>query len=91
VFIAIGPAVNEAARLEELTKRLGEPVVASAAFALQCGLGAWRLLGNHDLCGLGCCQEIFVSGETGEGQPAPGLTAGSVGTAERAMPASMQP
>ena len=32
-FTVIGPAVNESARLEELTKSLNVPVVASARFA----------------------------------------------------------
>jgi len=68
-FTATGQAVNEAARLEELTKSLGRPVVASAAFAQQCGLGDWHSLGHHDLRGLGCCHEIFVPAD-GDAAPA---------------------
>ena len=35
-FTVTGPAVNQVARLESLSKALGRPVVASAAFA-ECG------------------------------------------------------
>lgn len=49
-FTVIGPAVNMTSRLESLTKELGEPVVASAAFAAAVGrrmrpLGSYRLRG----------------------------------------------
>jgi adenylate cyclase len=52
-FTAIGPAVNRLARLEELTGALGEPVVASDAFARRMAaplrdLGPQRLAGVRE-------------------------------------------
>jgi adenylate cyclase len=56
---ALGPVVNEAARLEGLTKMLGEPVLASAEFAG--GLDPpWRLLGDHALRGVEARVEVFA-------------------------------
>lgn len=50
-FTVIGAAVNLTSRLEGLCGRLGEPLVASAAFAAACGL-ALRPLGRFALKGL---------------------------------------
>ncbi len=58
-FTATGPAVNEAARLEELTKTLKRPILASAAFAERVKT-PWEALGQHELRGLGCCHRIFT-------------------------------
>jgi adenylate cyclase len=44
-FTVIGPAVNEVARLEDLAKELGRPVLASRAFVALCG-GDWQSLGR---------------------------------------------
>jgi adenylate cyclase len=56
---ALGPVVNEAARLEGLTKTLGEPVLASAGFAA--GLEPpWRPLGGHALRGVAGQVEVFA-------------------------------
>ncbi len=56
---ALGPVVNEAARLVGLTKTLGEPVLASAAFAG--GLDPpWRSLGGHALRGVEGQVEVFA-------------------------------
>lgn len=56
---ALGPVVNEAARLEGLTKTLGEPVLASADFAG--GLDPpWRPLGGHSLRGVEGRVEVFA-------------------------------
>ena len=55
----IGPVVNETARLEGLTKTLGETIVASRAFVD--GLGAvWRPQGAHDLRGVAGPFEVFA-------------------------------
>lgn len=55
----IGPVVNEAARIEALTKAVGEPVLASAAFVE--GLSpAWRSCGRHALKGVAEPMEVFA-------------------------------
>ncbi len=55
----IGPVVNEAARIESMTKELGEPVLASAAFAE--GLSpAWKSCGRHALKGVAEPMEMFA-------------------------------
>lgn len=50
-FTVIGPAVNQASRLQELTKSVGCPVVASATFADACRR-PMRQLGRHRLRGV---------------------------------------
>jgi len=52
-FSVIGPTVNEVARLEGLTKTLGQPLIASEAFknALAKGL-QWKALGAHKVSGV---------------------------------------
>ena len=57
-FTVIGPAVNMASRLEGLTKELGVPVVASAAFAGLSGRSL-RSLGRHRLRGIAEPAEVF--------------------------------
>jgi adenylate cyclase len=57
-FTVIGPAVNEASRIEGLCKALDEPVLFSALFAA--GLdGGVLSLGVHELAGVTARQEIF--------------------------------
>jgi len=58
-FTAIGPAVNHASRLEALTKELGEPVLASAAFA-QAAARPMRRLGSFALRGVEEVVEVFA-------------------------------
>lgn len=50
-FSVIGPAANEVARLEELTKTLAPDVLVSAAFAELLPDVAWQDMGLHDLRG----------------------------------------
>ena len=58
-FTVIGPAVNEAARIEDLCKSLGEPVLTSSVFA-QSVPGELRSLGQHSLRGVRVKEEIFA-------------------------------
>ena len=58
-FTVTGPAANEVARLEALTKTLERPVLASAAFAERLP-HAWKSLGMHDLRGVEGAREIFA-------------------------------
>ncbi len=58
-WTALGPVVNEAARLESLTKDLEVPLLASAAFAE--GLDPpWRPLGSHLLTGVPEPMAVFA-------------------------------
>ncbi len=57
-FTLVGAAVNEVARLEDLTKELGSPVVASAAFT-QAIARDWRSFGHHALRGIASPIEVF--------------------------------
>ncbi|TMJ42309.1 MAG: adenylate/guanylate cyclase domain-containing protein, partial [Alphaproteobacteria bacterium] len=60
-FTVIGPAVNEAARIEALCEPLGRKVLVSAELAAVVGNGC-RLepLGRHTLRGLRDQREIFA-------------------------------
>jgi len=58
-FTVIGPAVNEAARIEDLCKTLDEPVLMSSAFA-KGAPGALVSLGDHLLRGVQGQLEIFA-------------------------------
>ncbi len=51
-FTAVGRAVNHVARLENLTKQLSDPVIASAAFKDKTS-GRWHRLGDFQLRGIG--------------------------------------
>jgi adenylate cyclase len=61
-FTMIGPAVNEAARMEKLTKSLGCTILASDAF--QAGLGESRRLlqpaGVHAISGLSAPRALYA-------------------------------
>ena len=50
-FSVVGPAANEVARLETLTKRVGRRIVVSADFASLLDL-PWESLGHHKLRGV---------------------------------------
>ena len=58
-FTVIGRAVNQASRIEALSKPLGEPVLTSSAFA-QSLPGKLASLGHHELRGVREPQEIFA-------------------------------
>lgn len=60
-FTLIGPAVNEAARLENLCAVLDRNLLASASFAAAAGTAAGRLvsLGCHSLRGVAEPREVF--------------------------------
>jgi adenylate cyclase len=64
-FTVIGPAVNESARLESLTKTLNVPVVASARFA-ESAPEPLTALGAHDVPGVKDGLEAFTLPELAE-------------------------
>ncbi|MFO0995277.1 MAG: adenylate/guanylate cyclase domain-containing protein [Alphaproteobacteria bacterium] len=57
-FSVFGSAVNEAARLEGLTKKFAKPIVASETFVGYCG-GAWDSLGHESLRGVENPMAVF--------------------------------
>ena len=61
-FTLVGAAVNEVARVEDLTKHLGVSIVASAQFAHTIA-GTWRSLGEHSLRGIEKPTEVFALGK----------------------------
>ena len=58
-FTVIGSAVNEASRIESLTKELGVPVLMSSNFA-QSITESLKSVGIHELRGVPQAQEIFT-------------------------------
>ena len=58
-FSVIGPSANEVARIEDLTKKLGQRVLLSAAFAEAAGTRC-EALGAHRLRGVGTPVEVFA-------------------------------
>lgn len=60
-FTIVGPAVNEAVRIEALTKALGRTILASEEFVYAVP-GAWQSLGHHALRGVPGEYEIFAPG-----------------------------
>lgn len=59
-FTVIGPAVNEASRMEALCSVLGEPVLVSAKVAALMPPGSFRSGGRHALRGFAEPREIFA-------------------------------
>ena len=61
-FTVLGPAVNEASRIESLCRSLQQRLLASAAFAEATGDSSKRLvsLGEHCLRGVRAPQELFT-------------------------------
>jgi adenylate cyclase len=58
-FSVIGPAANEVARIEALTKTLGRRTLASAEFA-RCAPHAWESAGKHALKGVATPLEVVA-------------------------------
>jgi len=58
-FSVIGPAANEVARLESLTKTLGAAALFSGEFVRNVDL-PWRPLGRHSLRGIGREMDVFA-------------------------------
>jgi adenylate cyclase len=64
-FTVIGPAVNVASRLENLTKEVGRPVLMSRAFVESAGCAAaLENLGSYPLRGLGEPIDVFAFSNT---------------------------
>ena len=59
-FTVIGPAVNEAARIEGLCRDLERRILISASFARSCTCKPLVSLGRHRLRGVSEAQEIFT-------------------------------
>ena len=59
-FTIIGHSVNEASRLESLSKELGVPLVLSSVFVQAAGLEGAVSLGQHKLRGVRAAQEVFT-------------------------------
>lgn len=60
-FTVVGPAVNEASRIETLCKQLSEPVLASASFVEAARApDRFRSVGNHPLPGVSAPQSLYA-------------------------------
>jgi adenylate cyclase len=59
-FTAIGPAVNLVCRLEQLTKRVGRPLLVSSTFVRACPHRRFDSLSFHPVRGLSEPQEVFA-------------------------------
>ncbi|MDV7340098.1 adenylate/guanylate cyclase domain-containing protein [Terasakiella sp. A23] len=58
-FSVTGPAANEAARIESMTKELGQPILASSDFAQQCS-DDWKAHGTYPLRGVSRSIELYT-------------------------------
>ena len=67
-FTVIGAAANEAARLQDMCKTLGESILISAEVA-RCFSGELVSLGRHTLRGVGTAREIFTLPRRPRGLP----------------------
>lgn len=62
-FSVIGPSVNQVARLQDMTKELGRPVLVSRAFADGCA-GQFESLGQHQLRGVSQPMEVLAPADS---------------------------
>lgn len=76
-FSVFGAAVNEVARLDGLTKDLGEPVLATKAFA-DAVSHEWRALGQHAMKGVGREMKVFAPGVSSIKRPVFAVAAAEV-------------
>ncbi|MEQ9814243.1 MAG: adenylate/guanylate cyclase domain-containing protein [Azospirillaceae bacterium] len=60
-FTVVGPAVNLASRLEQMTRVLDRPILASSAFAEACPV-MLEDMGEHMLRGIGLPHRLFAPG-----------------------------
>jgi len=63
-FTVIGPAANEAARIEDLTKTVGHPIVISSDLALHYP-GSLQSLGDHVLRGVERKRRVYTLPDEG--------------------------
>jgi adenylate cyclase len=63
-FTLVGSAVNEVVRVQDLTKKLGCPLLATAPFASAVPSVPWRPLGEHALRGLESPMPILTTIES---------------------------
>jgi adenylate cyclase len=66
-FTVVGSAVNEVVRVQELTKQLAAPVLATAPFAAAAA-GPWRSVGEHVLRGLETPMPILAALDIAPGE-----------------------
>ena len=59
-FTLVGSTVNEVVRVQDLTKKLGHSVLATASF-VDATPGSWRPLGEHTLRGIEIPMAIFTT------------------------------
>jgi adenylate cyclase len=73
-FTVVGPAVNEASRIQAMSRSLDQPILISAIFAAACGEQRARLvsLGRYALRGVGRPQELFTLDLAGSAGPSSG-------------------
>jgi adenylate cyclase len=67
-FTVVGPAANEVARVQSLTKVLGRRILASRDFAGHVDAG-WDSLGAHRLQGIAEAREVFAPKIAADAQP----------------------
>ena len=59
-FTLVGSAVNEVVRVQDLTKKLGHSILATASF-VDATPGSWRPLGEHSLRGIETPMPVFTT------------------------------